>query len=82
MERDRNRITGEGMTAGLDLGLTLVAELRGSYYAECTQLVSEYDPQPPFSAGSPSTAPEDVKARVTETLAAFVKKAETLLSFS
>lgn len=42
--RDRNRITGAGVTAGLDFGLTLVAELRDQTYAECTQLMSEYDP--------------------------------------
>jgi putative intracellular protease/amidase len=55
--RDRNRITGAGVTAGLDFGLTMVAELRDRTYAECCQLMSEYDPDPPFSAGSMKTAP-------------------------
>ncbi|WP_342654967.1 DJ-1/PfpI family protein [Pseudomonas sp. F3-2] len=39
----RNRINGAGVTAGLDFGLAIVAELRNKVYAECTQLMSEYD---------------------------------------
>lgn len=66
------------MTAGLDLGLSMIAELRSRFYAECTQLVSEYDPQPPFNAGSLKTAPAKVKADMTELLAGFTKKAEEL----
>ncbi len=46
---DRNRITGSGVTAGLDFGLTLVAKLRGQAYAEAVQLYLEYDPDPAFS---------------------------------
>lgn len=76
--RDRNRITGAGVTAGLDFGLSMVAELRDRTYAECCQLVSEYDPDPPFNAGSPRTAPEDVKVAMTQLLTDFVKKAEAL----
>jgi transcriptional regulator GlxA family with amidase domain len=59
--RDRNRITGAGVTTGLDFGLTMVAELRDRTYAECCQLMSEYDPNPPFNAGSMKTAPSEVK---------------------
>ncbi|AMV48237.1 DJ-1/PfpI family protein [Paraburkholderia caribensis] len=80
--RDRNRITGAGVTAGLDFGLTMVAELRSRFYAECTQLVSEYDPHPPFSAGSMKTAPAKVKADMVELLAGFTKKAEELAAAS
>ncbi len=76
--RDRNRITGAGVTAGLDFGLTMVAELRDPIYAECTQLVSEYDPDPPFNAGSLKTAPAGVKTAMVELLAGFTKKAEAL----
>lgn len=76
--RDRNRITGAGVTAGLDFGLTMVAELRSRFYAECTQLVSEYDPHPPFHAGSMKTAPAQVKADMVELLAGFAKKANDL----
>jgi cyclohexyl-isocyanide hydratase len=50
---DRNRITGGGVTAGIDFGLKLVALLKSRVYAEAVQLYLEYDPQPPFNAGSP-----------------------------
>ena len=55
--RDRNRITGGGVTAGIDFALTLVAELRGREVAERIQLMVEYDPSPPFRGGSPREAP-------------------------
>jgi len=76
--RDRNRVTGAGVTAGLDFGLTMVAELRGATYAQCCQLMSEYDPDPPFHAGSMNTAPSEVKTPMVEMLVGFVKKAEAL----
>ena len=76
--RDRNRITGAGVTAGLDFGLTMVAELRGKIYAECTQLMSEYDPHPPFNAGSMQTAPADVKKAMIELASDFSRKAKAL----
>ncbi|MDP3174058.1 MAG: DJ-1/PfpI family protein, partial [Phenylobacterium sp.] len=53
---DRNRITGAGVTAGIDFGLQIVAMLRGEPYARMLQLVFEYDPHPPFNSGSPTTA--------------------------
>ncbi len=53
---DRNRITGGGVTAGIDFGLVLLAKLRGDDAAKITQLAMEYDPQPPFHAGSPKGA--------------------------
>lgn len=76
--RDRNRITGAGVTAGLDFGLSMVAELRDQTYAECAQLMSEYDPDPPFNAGSMKTAPAYVKKAMIELVADFTKKAEIL----
>jgi cyclohexyl-isocyanide hydratase len=76
--RDRNRITGAGVTAGLDFGLSMVAELRDQTYAECTQLMSEYDPDPPFNAGSMKTAPSRVKTAMIQLVADFTKKAELL----
>lgn len=76
--RDRNRVTGAGVTAGLDFGLTMLEELRDRTYAECCQLMSEYDPQPPLHAGSVKTAPADVKAAMALLLADFVKKSEAL----
>jgi cyclohexyl-isocyanide hydratase len=59
---DRNRITGGGVTAGIDLGLTVVAELVNQQAAETIQLRLEYNPAPPFNAGSPDTAPAAVLA--------------------
>ena len=76
--RDRNRVTGAGVTAGLDFGLSMVAELRDQTYAECCQLVSEYDPDPPFNAGSLRTAPEGVKTAMIQLLADFTSKAKAL----
>ncbi len=53
---DRNRVTGGGVTAGIDFGLTLLAELRGEQIAKVTQLMMEYDPEPPFQTGTPEAA--------------------------
>ncbi len=57
---DRNRITGGGVTAGIDFGLALASELRGRKTAEKIQLYMEYNPEPPYQAGSPDTAPPEV----------------------
>ena len=76
--RDRNRVTGAGVTSGLDFGLTMIAELRDRTYAECTQLMSEYDPQPPFNAGSLETAPEAAKRPMMELIAGFRQQANEL----
>lgn len=59
--RDRNRITGGGVTAGIDFALVLAAELYGESEAQRIQLAIEYDPHPPFNSGSPRTAPGDVR---------------------
>jgi cyclohexyl-isocyanide hydratase len=75
---DRNRVTGAGVTAGLDMGLTMVAELRDKTYAECCQLMSEYDPNPPFHSGSLKTAPPLVRTSMTDLIAPFVKQSEAL----
>jgi len=78
--RDRNRVTGAGVTAGLDFALAMVAELRSRFYAECTQLMSEYDPQPPFNAGSVKTAPPKVVADMTHLLEGFTTKVDELVA--
>ncbi len=49
---DRNRITGGGVTSGIDFGLLLAARLSDDTYAKMLQLINEYDPQPPFHAGN------------------------------
>lgn len=53
---DRNRITGGGVTAGIDFALRLMAEVRGEEHAKLVQLGLEYDPKPPFDAGTPERA--------------------------
>ncbi|MCP9626592.1 DJ-1/PfpI family protein [Rhodopseudomonas palustris] len=57
---DRNRITGGGVTAGIDFALTLAARLADRGTAQAIQLMLEYNPAPPFNAGSPDTAPQEV----------------------
>jgi len=57
---DGNRVTGGGVTAGIDFGLHLAAMLQGETIAQQIQLRMEYSPDPPFRSGSPKTAPEDV----------------------
>jgi cyclohexyl-isocyanide hydratase len=66
---DRNRITGGGVTAGIDFALTLVSHLVDRKTAEMIQLRLEYNPAPPFNAGSPDTAPADVLALMHERIA-------------
>ena len=59
---DRNRITGGGVTAGIDFGLTIASILCGEETAKIVQLLLEYNPAPPFDVGSPEKAgPELVK---------------------
>jgi cyclohexyl-isocyanide hydratase len=53
---DRNRITGGGVTAGIDFGLTIVSILYGEEIAKIVQLLLEYNPAPPFDTGSPEKA--------------------------
>lgn len=60
---DGNLITGGGVTAGIDFGLQVAAEMLGEEAAKAIQLGIEYDPAPPFSAGSPKTADADLVAR-------------------
>lgn len=61
--RDGNVFTGGGVTAGIDFAFTLAAELAGDDAAKAIQLGLEYDPSPPFRAGSPTTAaPQTVDA--------------------
>jgi cyclohexyl-isocyanide hydratase len=59
---DRNRVTGGGVTAGIDFALTLTALIRGEAHAKMVQLSLEYDPAPPFDAGSPASAGADLVA--------------------
>lgn len=58
--RDGKVITAAGVSAGIDMALLLAAEIAGRAAAEAIQLSIEYDPQPPFAAGSPQSAPAAV----------------------
>jgi cyclohexyl-isocyanide hydratase len=68
---DRNRITGGGVTAGIDFALTLVSIMVDRQTAEAIQLRLEYNPAPPFNAGSPDTAPPEILALMKERIAPF-----------
>jgi cyclohexyl-isocyanide hydratase len=61
---DRNRITGGGVTAGIDFGLILASLLGSEHEARRIQLQIEYNPAPPFDAGSPETAGPDLVEEV------------------
>ena len=76
--RDRNRITGGGVTAGIDFALSVVAAVRGEEAAREIQLLLEYAPEPPFEAGRPEQAGEALVARVRQRLAASVEAFEAM----
>lgn len=83
--RDGNVLTGGGVTAGIDFALTLASELAGPVAAQAIQLGLEYAPAPPFTAGTPESAPAAVLALVRERMAptmaarrAAVERAATL----
>ncbi|MEP7050166.1 MAG: hypothetical protein ABJB12_07435 [Pseudomonadota bacterium] len=65
---DRNRLTGGGVTAGIDFGLRLAAELANEQIARGIELALEYNPEPPFQCGSPALADaalvQSVRARL------------------
>lgn len=71
---DRNRITGGGITAGIDFGLHLASMLSDRKTAEKIQLFMEYNPAPPFTAGSPDTAPPPVVAELREAIAPMLER--------
>lgn len=72
---DRNRMTGGGVTAGIDFGLTLLAELRGEMVAKVTQLAMEYDPAPPFDTGHPDIAGPELVAMIRQGMGDGLNKA-------
>ncbi len=75
---DRNRVTGAGVTAGLDLGLNLVGKFRGDTYAQGSQLFAEYDPHPPYNSGSCKTAPPAIVSTLREMHASFNEAAKEI----
>lgn len=86
---DRNRVTGGGVTAGIDFALSLMAAIRGEEHARLVQLALEYDPAPPFDSGSPEKASEAMIKGYAERMAALapnreaeMKEAAMTLGFS
>jgi cyclohexyl-isocyanide hydratase len=67
--RDRNRITGGGVTAGIDMALQVVALMAGDSQAQQVQLQLEYAPEPPFNCGRPELAGDALVAQVRARLA-------------
>jgi len=60
---DRNRFSGGGVTSGIDFALALAARIRSEDFARFIQLSIEYDPNPPFDAGSPDKVPPHILER-------------------
>ncbi len=60
--REGNLFSGGGVTAGIDMALTVVAEVAGQDYAQTLQLALEYAPEPPFACGRPEIAPPEIVA--------------------
>jgi len=71
---DRNRVTGAGVTAGIDFGLALVEKMRDTEYAKSLQLLAEYDPMPPLDAGSPEKAGEKITKMMSDMVAGFTEQ--------
>ncbi|MBB4895334.1 putative intracellular protease/amidase [Streptomyces olivoverticillatus] len=63
---DGKYVTAAGVSSGIDMGLTLVGRAAGDRAAQSVQLLIEYDPQPPYDAGSPEKAPADLVAEWRE----------------
>ncbi|GHF26887.1 glutamine amidotransferase [Streptomyces mashuensis] len=59
---DGKYVTAAGVSSGIDMGLTLLGRIAGDRVAQSVQLLTEYDPQPPYDAGSPEKAPADLVA--------------------
>lgn len=75
---DRNRITGAGVTSGLDFAFTVVATLRGDEVAKALQLMLEYDPAPPFDSGHPRIASKQLVAQVRASAASMLEHRRTV----
>ncbi len=76
---DRNRVTGAGVTAGVDMALTLAERLIGTERAKAIQLNIEYDPHPPFNAGTPAGAGPAIVERLTKMYAPFLDQVNAVV---
>jgi putative intracellular protease/amidase len=63
---DGKYVTAAGVSSGIDMGLTLLGRIAGDEHAQAVQLMTEYDPQPPYDAGSPEKAPAHLVERLRE----------------
>jgi len=72
--RDGTTITGGGVTAGIDIALTIVADIAGEDVAKMIQLAIEYAPAPPFNSGRPEIAEEKTVASVKQLFSAFAEQ--------
>lgn len=75
---DRNRVTGAGVTAGMDFGLSMVRDLMGPDHASAVQLLAEYDPEPPLQSGNPDKAAPEVVDQVRAYTAGFTAALDAL----
>lgn len=78
--RDGNIITGGGVTAGIDIALTIVADIAGADVAKMIQLAIEYAPAPPFNSGRPETAEPKTVDAVKQLFSAFAAQREQAIN--
>jgi cyclohexyl-isocyanide hydratase len=76
---DRDRITGGGVTAGIDFGLALVAHLVSEDSAKLIQLMLEYNPLPPFQSGSPATVDEKIMDKALALTSPYFSQREKII---
>lgn len=61
---DEKYVTAAGVSSGIDMALALAGRIAGDEAAQAIQLGIEYDPQPPYDAGSPAHAPAEIVSRL------------------
>lgn len=76
---DRSRVTGAGVTAGIDFGRALVGKLRSEEYARSTQPLTKYDARPPHRAGTPDEAGAETTRLLSDMFVGFRAQATALL---
>lgn len=74
---DGKLVTAAGVSAGIDMALALTAKIAGEQVAQAIQLGIEYDPQPPFHAGSPDSAPPEIVGLLRDNSRFFSDEAQT-----
>lgn len=77
---DRNRVTGAGVTSGIDCALQVIALIHGESVARGVQLFAEYDPRPPFDGGIPRKTPADIVEATMEKMRPVVEERRAVLA--